>query len=299
MDRVLVACSVGSTVWLGTEKGTIQVFCALTYKPLAVGRLFNHRYILRIVHSPACHCVLVALHDGSVLGYHDNISAYSHCINQQDVTYYFLTPSTSSPVRELIPNRVYPGDLTNNPIHCLAAVPSRAKSSHLEDVVTFRGSNGLPIAMTTRDHIEEDSSDEEEAVPEKASDNSDSESPPSLKYELWCGQEKGIITVLDVKDLQRVKVLPVKGTEIANPSLKTLSVRYMETMRTYQTDTDTSANETEDYDLSRSENGDCAPSASIWIVVYPGTCVYRWNVDQRKVESSFDATLFAPSNDCK
>ena len=135
-----MVCSVGSTIWIATETGTIQVFCALTYKPLALGRLICHRYILRILHSPVCNSVLIALTDGSVYSYHDNITSYTKSISPTDVPVFFPTAPAGAVIRELIPSsNHFTGDTT---IHCLAALISHRQRRYSEEVITFKNSEG-------------------------------------------------------------------------------------------------------------------------------------------------------------
>ena len=43
-SQIRTACSVGSTVWLGTESGTLHVFCAMTYKQLCQGSIRANRF---------------------------------------------------------------------------------------------------------------------------------------------------------------------------------------------------------------------------------------------------------------
>ena len=66
---------------------------------------------MNMIHVPRANWVLVALADGSVLAYNDNISNH----------YHYSDPGGQSPTHELLPNRVYTG--TGNRIHCMAALP--------------------------------------------------------------------------------------------------------------------------------------------------------------------------------
>lgn len=43
-SQIRMACSVGSTVWLGTELGTLHVYCAMTYKQLCQGSIQSNRF---------------------------------------------------------------------------------------------------------------------------------------------------------------------------------------------------------------------------------------------------------------
>ena len=195
-DIVLVACVVGSTVWIGTKSGFIKVFCSMTYKPLALGRASGSSSIISILHSPVCHCVLIGLTNDSIMSYNDNVSAYIHTIPQDEVTKHFGNTKYRDPIRELIANRVHPGNSVYNPIHCLAAVPSRAKSSRIEDVVTYYGSGGEPLASSSREHS---------AFDDYMKERSPNES--QITYELWCGVDKGLINIFDLKELDKVHLI--------------------------------------------------------------------------------------------
>jgi len=269
-ERVRVSCSVGSTVWLGTENGTIKVYCALTYKPLALGRLLYHSYILNMVHSPVCNAVFVTLSEGSVYCYHDNISdraIYPNNIEDDAKRNYFFSVPTGARIIKLRYNNHYSGDLA---MYCVAAVPSYALRKYSQEVMKFKNSEG-DIAITTRDF--------EEVIDHKT-DNTNISS--ELNYELWCGQESGRITVLDLATLKRMRTLPVVGNDLASPLLTDIQVNFMEISRTY------------DDKRVTNENNDVN---SIWIVPYPGTFVTRWNIDKRIVVNSFDASQHAPWHD--
>lgn len=43
-SQIRIACSVGSSVWLGTENGTLHVYCAMTYKQLCQGSIRSNRF---------------------------------------------------------------------------------------------------------------------------------------------------------------------------------------------------------------------------------------------------------------
>ena len=188
-DTVLIACVVGSTVWLCKKRGDIQVYCSITYKPLALAHPSGSRSIISILHSLACNCVVVGSIDGSIMSYHDHISSYTHNVSQQTVEKYFGKLEYNEPIKELIHNRVFTDSMFSNPIICLAAVPSRAKCSRMEDSVTYYGSAGEPIACSSRAHTLD--------VPEE-------EAADHVHFELWCGLERGLITILDLQDLEKV-----------------------------------------------------------------------------------------------
>ncbi len=90
----------------------------------------------------------------------------------------------------------------------------------------------------------------------------------------------------------QVHVLSGREGEINNPAIKQLCVTRIETKRVFQT---TCHPQCPAEDVSFPED----ESASVWVVLYPGTCVYRWNVDKRKIEAKFDAALQKPDNECK
>lgn len=269
-DRVLMVCSVGSTIWLGTESGNILVFCSLTYKPLALGRLLCHRHILRMLHSPVCHCVLITRSDGCVYSYQDSVSSYTKLVPQHEVPNFFQTATQGQVIRELFPSKEYTG---NTKIHCFAAVASHATRRYSQEVMTYKDAGGA-IAVATRETDEEE---EDSYVPSQSTE---------VTYELWCGQEKGCITILDLNSLKKMKMLPVKGSDLTNPALKDLNVNFMETVRTFES-------------FSQDKRTDFIESMShyIWIVVYPGTQVLRWNIDKRVIEDAFDASKHSPWRD--
>ena len=43
--QIRKACSVGNTVWLGTESGTLHVFCAMKYKQLCQGSVQSYSFV--------------------------------------------------------------------------------------------------------------------------------------------------------------------------------------------------------------------------------------------------------------
>lgn len=106
---IRVACSVGSTVWLGSEAGFIFVYCAITYKLLCQGSLLTDKCIMAMIHAPKCHCVLVALYNGHIMAYADNVYSHNKFRESCDLT---------SP-KDLSPLRTYVGASF---VHCLAVV---------------------------------------------------------------------------------------------------------------------------------------------------------------------------------
>ena len=193
--KVHSACVVGSTVWVGMDTGEITVYCSMTYKPLGLGRAIGSGSIISMLHSPVCHCVLIGMTNDCVLSYNENLSAYIHTIPQKEACEIFGNIDYS--IKELIANRVHPGNSMYNPVHCMAAVPSRVRTEPEEDLVTYYGSNGEPVACSSREH----KSSFDEYMKEKS--NTDH----IINYELWCGLDKGLISIFDLKELQKVCVL--------------------------------------------------------------------------------------------
>lgn len=91
-----------------------------------------------MVHIPRCNWVLVALADGSVLAYDDNICNH----------YHYSDPGSITPTQELLPSRGYPGN--GNPIHCIASVPI-IYPRIVEQTATDDGTRGSP--EPTEDYI--------------------------------------------------------------------------------------------------------------------------------------------------
>ena len=116
-----------------------------------------------------------------------------------------------------------------------------------------------------------------------------------MTFELWCGQEKGVISVLEAKSMRKMRTLPVLEGDLSNPALRDLNVTFLETARSYDV-TDTLCDPSK-RDMSRDSRE--MTSSYVWTVVYPGTTVSRWNVDTRLVEEVFDAQQHPPLNDCK
>ena len=269
-DRILMVCAVGSTIWLGTEAGIIQVFCSLQFKPLALGEKHCGRYILRLIHSTATHSVFVALDDGSVYGYHDNLSNYNEMIQENETEKYFPSSPISVSIRRLHHNKRFTGDTE---MHCLVGVSSHIEKRYTEETMTFKDANGA-LTSTPVENV------------------SIIGTPPTktmaTSYELWCGQGKGTILILDMSTLRKMSTLPVRGSDLTDPTLRGLKVTFMETSRKF----DWISNEccTDETTIK---------SQYIWLVVYPGTEVARWSVDERCVENTFDASQHSPHHDCK
>ncbi|XP_048577768.1 leucine-rich repeat serine/threonine-protein kinase 1 isoform X2 [Nematostella vectensis] len=224
-----VACSVGSTVWLGTESGTLHVYCAITYRELCKGVVKCAKYILSMTHVPRCNWVLVALADGSLLAYNDNIC-----------NHYYYKDDSMTPTQELLPSRGYPGN--GNPIHCIASLPimyPRIKESTNE-----------PSSSLADEYI----------------------------CEVWCGQEKGEITVLDGDELQKITTMPAEDNDSDVTLLREQSVSHLETARTFRS----------------GFSSDDPIARSVWVTLYPGTRVFRWDAQEKRVVRSVDCSLYKP-----
>ena len=224
-----MACSVGNTVWIGSETGLIFVYCAITYKPLCQGALPKDRLIMSIIHAPKCHCVLMALYGGHIMAYSDNVYCHSKFRESCDLT---------SP-KDLSPLRTYFG---GSDIHSLAVV-------------------GIP----------------------KDNEGETGEGAPQLTYEVWCGKGKGRIAVLNAATLEEKQHLPAEDCDLDNPVLANLAVFTLQTCQTYGGSID------EVHPLA----------TSVWLAVYPGTCVYRYDACNKKVVNSVDCLQNRPSSEGK
>ena len=75
---------------------------------------------------------------------------------------------------------------------------------------------------------------------------------------------------------------------MTNPTMRNLSVKCIETRRTFQSGATSSAVPKQDDD----------EPTSVWVAVYPGTFVYRWNVDERRLEARVDALACVTDHEC-
>lgn len=223
------ACGVGSTVWLASDDGFIYVYCAITYKQLCQGTLPGDKYVLCMIHVPKCNCVLVALSNGQVMAYSDNVYTHSRFKESCDLT---------SP-KELTPLRIYPGMRS---IHCMAAV----------------------------------------AIPkETCGDERSNGGGAQSCYEVWCGEQKGRIAVLNADTLQEKTFLAAEDCDLDNPCLDNLTVTKLETCQTY----------------AESISGLDPLASSVWVAVYPGTSVYRYDARVKRVVNSIDCSQNRPSHE--
>ena len=222
---IRAACSVGNTVWLGSEFGFIYVYCAITYKPLCQGTLPKDKYIMSMIHAPKCHCVLVALSNGHIMAYSDNVYSHSKFRESCDLT----SPKDLSPLRTYVGNELF----------CLAVV-------------------GVP----------KDNPGEEGGSPQ-------------LTYEVWCGRGKGIIAVLNAATLEEKQLLPAEDCDLDNPVLENLTVFTLQTCQTYGGNIDEAD----------------SLATSVWLAVYPGTCIYRYDACAKRVVNSIDCLQNRPSGE--
>ena len=209
-----------------------------TYQAYQV--LLLNRYILNMIHVPRANWVLVALADGSVLAYDDNISNHYHHSYQSEQT----------PVLELLPRRVHTGD--GIPIHCMAALLLKKR----------KGNEPPP-------NTEADSSED-----------SDDRNSPRDEYvcEVWCGKEKGRITILDGEEMQKICTKSAEDSEPDSSSQREHSVSHLETCQT----------------TSSTISGDDPVGRSVWVALFPGTRVYRWDALDKKIVRSVDCSQYPP-----
>ena len=96
--------------------------------------------------------------------------------------------------------------------------------------------------------------------------------------EVWCGQERSEITVLDGVELGKIASMSVEDCAQDFPSLKEQSVSHMETCRTF----------------SSTIRKDHAVARSIWVALFPGSQVFRWDAQEKKVVTSVDCAQYKP-----
>ena len=189
---------------------------------------------------PRANWVLVALADGSVLAYDDNISNH----------YHHSESAGQTPVHELLPNRVYTGN--GIPIHCMAALLLKKP----------QGNEAPPVAAGD------------------SSEDSDDRNSPCDEYvcEIWCGQERGRITILDGEELQRICTKSAEDSEPDASSQREHSVSHLETCQTTGT----------------SISGDDPVVMSVWVALFPATRVFRWDAQEKRIVRSVDCSQHPP-----
>lgn len=193
-----------------------------------------------MIHVPRANWVLVALADGSVLAYNDNISNH----------YHYSDSAVQTPVHELLPNRVYTGN--GIPIHCMTALLLKKP----------QGNKGPPVAAGD------------------SSEDSDDRNSPCDEFvcEVWCGQERGRITILDGEELQRICTESAEDSEPDASSQREHSVSHLETCQTTGT----------------SISGDDPVGRSVWVALFPCTRVFRWDALEKKIVRSVDCSQHPP-----
>ena len=200
----------------------------------------SNRYILSMIHVPRANWVLVALGDGSVLAYNDNISNH----------YHYSDSAGQTPVHELQPNRVYTGN--GIPIHCMTALLLKKP----------QGNEAPPV------------------VAGDSPEDSDDRNSPCDEYvcEVWCGQEKGRITILDGEELQKICTKSAEDSEPDASLQREHSVSHLETCQTSGT----------------SISGDDPVGRSVWVALFPATRVFRWDAQEKKIVRSVDCSQHPP-----
>ncbi|XP_065648792.1 leucine-rich repeat serine/threonine-protein kinase 1 isoform X2 [Hydra vulgaris] len=233
-EKVLVACSVGSSMWFGTEVGSIKVYGATSLKLIAIGSCLHNGHIHTIEHYPIFNCVIVLFSNNTIFYFSDALDSYQYIKTPGDDT------SSSHPntkLRELIPSKQFSFDYS---IYSIAIVHSNYSLNQ------SCASEGVTLPTN---------------------------SCSTEVYELWFGQEKGQITILNAKTMARIQIISVKKNELERTVQQDLTVTFLETSRSYDSFTEAKKD-----------------SCHIWIVTYPGTQVEKWNVDTRQVEEVFDAS---------
>lgn len=199
---------------------------------------------MNMIHVPRANWVLVALGDGSVLAYNDNISNH----------YHYSDAAVETPVHELLPNRVYHGN--GNRIHSMAALLQKKP---------LRNQAPAPSEMGD------------------SSEDSDDRNSPCDEYlcEVWCGQEKGKILILDGEGLQKICTKSAEDSEPADSApQREHSVSHLETCKV----TGASVVVGENDSVKR----------SVWVALYPGTRVFRWDALEKKIVRSVDCSQCRP-----
>lgn len=200
---------------------------------------------MKMIHVPQANWVLVALADGSVLAYNDNISNHYH--------YSEATTPGQPPIHELLPNREYTGN--GNIIHSIAALPLKKSRAETPEGAGNAG--------------------------DSSAEDSDAPSSPRDEYicEVWCGQEKGKITVLDGEELKQIFAISVEDSEPDPVAKRDHSVSHLETCQV----------------TGISMAGENDPLwRSVWVALYPGTRVFRWDAWEKKIVRSVDCSQYKP-----
>ena len=208
---------------------------------VAFGEKINHACILSILHCPLIKRVFFTLSDGDVLVYSDDVRSPSR-INVPESPESILHPITK--IVQLTPLDSFSA---YSPIHCICIFESNPAKK------------------------------EKTAIPKDPDISLDESCLTPNKYELWCGQEKGILQIRDAlsfKELETYSVNTGKASSDFEPTNQT--VTFLETNRFF---------------ISDNQNKKSL-SSNVWMVVFPGTKVKRWNVNLRMVEGVFDTCRY-------
>ncbi|XP_047128384.1 leucine-rich repeat serine/threonine-protein kinase 1 isoform X1 [Hydra vulgaris] len=238
-EKIITACLVGNTMWLGTDKSTFKVYCTSKYRLIAYGTCINHAFIVCMYYFALKKFVVCAQSDGNVLIYSDDVCSPSRISSSEPI-------DCLHPITNIVLLKPLNSFSLGNRIHCICAVESNASIKK----------------MLPNDFYNSDT-------------NMNTE-----KYELWCGQEKGCISILRASSLpsyKKIETLSAQGKNLSGFSNKI--VTYLETNKTFESDY-------QNKDFSKN-------NSYVWMVVYPGTQVKRWNVDLRIVEGVFDAKNYS------
>ena len=100
-----------------------------------------------------------------------------------------------------------------------------------------------------------------------------------LVCEVWCGQEIGQITVLNGDELSQLFTMPAEDSDAQ--SMRDQSVSHLETCRTFGADI----------------QPDEPVARSVWVALFPGTRVFRWDAASKSVVGSVDCAQYTPKND--
>ncbi|XP_065648693.1 leucine-rich repeat serine/threonine-protein kinase 1 isoform X3 [Hydra vulgaris] len=241
-ENVITACLVGNTLWLGTEKSTFKVYCTSKYQLVAYGRCINNAFLLCIYYFALKKLVVCTQSDGNVLIYSDDVYSLRRNSSLES------TDDCAHPSTKLVFLKPLNSFSLGSPIHCICAVESYA----------FRKD------MLPNDFYNSDTNM-----------NTD-------KYELWCGQEKGCISILRASSLpsnDKIETLSIQEKNL--PGFSNKVVTYLETNQSFESDY-------QNKDFSKNNL-----YSYVWMVVYPGTEVKRWNVNLKTVEGVFNAKNYS------
>nr|XP_047128450.1 leucine-rich repeat serine/threonine-protein kinase 1 [Hydra vulgaris] len=125
-EKVLVACPVGGSMWLGTNEGSIKVYCATTLKLIAVGIFFENESILCIEHFPMFNRVIITCSNGAVFYFSDNLDSYCNEKYDNDLS------SSIHPCAKIVKLFPLKSFFFKHPIYSMAIVPTTNSSAEFE-----------------------------------------------------------------------------------------------------------------------------------------------------------------------